>query len=73
MLRKSWLNNSQNQLVMKKYIKPVSIIYNVELNEMLCTSSISYGGTTLENGVTTAEVGEERQFEDGSGIWGQSW
>ena len=73
MLRKSWLNNSQNQLVMKKYIKPVSIIYNVELNEMLCTSSISYGGTTSENGVTTAEVGEERQFEDGSGIWGQTW
>ena len=72
MLRKSWLNNSQNQLVMKKYIKPVSIIYNVELNEMLCTS-ISYGGTTSENGVTTAGVAEERQFEDGSGIWGQSW
>lgn len=57
---------------MKKYIKPVSIIYNVELNEMLCTS-IGYGGTTSENGVTTAGVAEERQFEDGSGIWGQSW
>ena len=72
MLRKSWLNNSQNQLVMKKYIKPVSIIYNVELNEMLCTS-MTFSGSTGENGVTTAEVGEERQFEDGSGIWGQSW
>ena len=58
---------------MKKYIKPVSIIYNVELNEMLCTSSISYGGTTSDNNVTTSEVCEERQFEDGSGIWGQSW
>ena len=72
MLRKSWLNNSQNQLVMKKYIRPVSIIYNVELNEMLC-SSIGYGGTTSENAVTTAGVAEERQFDDGSGIWGQSW
>ena len=57
---------------MKKYIKPVSIIYNVELNEMLC-ASMPISGFTGENGVTTAEVGEERQFEDGSGIWGQSW
>lgn len=72
MLRKSWLNNSQNQLVMKKYIKPVSIIYNVELNEMLCTS-VGIGGPTSENGVTAAEVGEERQFEDGSDVWGKSW
>ena len=72
MLRKSWLNNSQNQLVMKKYIKPVSIIYNVELNEMLCTS-IPIGGSTSENCVTAAEVGEERQFEDGSDVWGKSW
>ena len=70
MLRKSWLNNSQNQLVMKKYIKPVSVIYNVEVNVM-CAMSLS--GTTSDNDVTTAEVGEERQFEDGSGIWGQSW
>ena len=70
MLRKSWLNNSQNQLVMKKYIKPVSVIYNVEVNVM-CAMSLS--GTTSENDVTTAEVGEERQFEDGSGIWGQTW
>ena len=72
MLRKSWLNNSQNQLVMKKYIKPVSIIYNVELNEMLC-ASMPISGFTGENGVTTAEVGEERQFEDGSDVWGQTW
>ena len=72
MLRKSWLNNSQNQLVMKKYIKPVSIIYNVELNEMLC-ASMPISGFTGENGVTTAEVGEERQFEDGSDVWGKSW
>ena len=57
---------------MKKYIKPVSIIYNVELNEMLCTS-VTFSGFTGENGVTTAEVGEERQFEDGSDVWGQSW
>ena len=70
MLRKSWLNNSQNQLVMKKYIKPVSVIYNVEVNVM-CAMSLS--GTTSDNDVTTAEVGEERQFEDGSGVWGQTW
>ena len=57
---------------MKKYIKPVSIIYNVELNEMLCTS-VGIGGPTSENGVTAAEVGEERQFEDGSDVWGKSW
>ena len=55
---------------MKKYIKPVSIIYNVEVNVM-CAMSLS--GTTSENGVTKADVCEERQFEDGSGIWGQGW
>ena len=55
---------------MKKYIKPVSVIYNVEVNVM-CAMSLS--GTTSDNDVTTAEVGEERQFEDGSGVWGQTW
>ena len=57
---------------MKKYIKPVSTIYKVELNAMLCMS-YSEANTTGKNGITEAEVNEERLFDDGSNLWGKGW
>ena len=57
---------------MKTYIKPASTIYKVELNAMLCMS-YSEGNTTAGNSITSAEVNEERQFDDGSNLWGKGW